>query len=477
MVHTLILPVDADLRVVRRNFQSWEGISVTERTDNVSPDIIGTDIVGTDIARPGTFSRVVRISATNIPALKTEAMMPALYDLVPSFSVTGFPANAEALCRWYRGLWAPAVSDSVELNRLLLGLSGNPALSNQGLNLIRGIYAWITGNIVTDGYYLYGAVPLRQVVDARSATSEQKVRLMKYFLDKLNVKSEILLVRTTDSFNDSVSNLSPAFFNDAVLKLTLETGVYYLDFNSKYFPFGVTGWDKFGAAAMNTATGAFENLPVAAGGSGRVVFSNFITVGSNEELGLSGVRAYEGCFSLYQELFEDLSTRELNATQMENRDIRGISVTNIGFFVPSNGRDGFGYAFGAKIANGLTVRGAETDVPLVCRKANLGETFISRSERSLPLKIYQPLFYSQKLVYRFLPGSSSRISVPEDHGVTNAFGRYSIDYERLPDGTVEVDVDLRLPPQTVAPVDYRAFAEFCAAVDTWEKEEIMFKNK
>jgi hypothetical protein len=162
---------------------------------------------------------------------------------------------------------------------------------------------------------------------------------------------------------------------------------------------------------------------------------------------------------------------------MENRDIRGVSVTNIGFFVPGGGRPGYGYEFGAKIANGAVLRENEIDVPLVCRKANLGETYIGRSERSLPLAITQPLFHSQRLVYSFVPGAATRVILPENRAVTNAFGRYSIGYGRAPDGSVEVAIELRLPPQTVAPADYPAFAEFCSTVDAWEKEEIVLRNR
>jgi hypothetical protein len=417
------------------------------------------------------------ISATDLPAVKNETLLPPLERLIPSWRAVRFPGTFQDFGNWYVSLTSTVLGPAPELNDLLMTLSENRELSRRGLNLIRHLYEWIGRELRPAGGGLYDPDPLRKVCDQRLATTEERVLLMKYFLDRMEVPNTILLVRMNERSEPDPATWAPSLdsFDEPVLQFLWDGQTNILDMSSRWMPFGTIGWEKDGAWALDTSTGGLVRLRKTDGAEpDLVISSNSVTV-MTDRIILSGRRTFNGYFGLYAELFSELNSRDLQANQLEAREIPGFTMTNIRFSertaVP--GYDVSGYA------EGFAVRyEKEWQVPLAGHHAKLADLFVGSPERHNDLWISSPVRFRQRTEYDLSGlGSQTEVILPDDTILSNRHGRFLLTWRKTAENRVVAESGADIPSGFVKPGDYADFVKFCSEADRREKVPLIIRKK
>lgn len=446
--HTVIAPSDLDYTLTASP-------TLTVRTDRSPHD------------------RVVRwtITASNLPAIGREPHLPSLESLSPSWTLIRPFKDWPDLAAWYRSLTAPSLADNPDLETLL------PPPQPTGparTATVRNLYGHIGRTVrpVTGGPYT-AADDLATVLYQGRGTEEERTLLMKHLLDHLGVTNTLLLVRNTERPPISPSTPPhPRLFDSLLLAVVLDGHTNLLDLSDRWLPFGSIGWEKEGATALDTATGRLLKVtPTAARQPDLLVLSNRITVLTDRAL-LKGRRTYLGQYGLYAELFADRRNRDLHIHQTEQRDLPDLRIDRIDFH-PENTPPGYTVqgtapAFASATDNGLLL-------PYAGRKANLGELFAASPSRRSSLRVAAPVRMRQRVEYDLSAlGKTLHPILPPPTDLTTPWGRFRLHW-RLEGTLLVAENETDLPPTTVRPEDYPAFAAFCRAADAAERTPVLIR--
>ena len=129
----------------------------------------------------------------------------------------------------------------------------------------------------------------------------------------------------------------------------------------------------------------------------------------------------------------------------------------------------------------VTVEPDKTECKTGLVPLNLTRQFISESERKLPLEIKQSLTGREKVRLILPPGLRLK-EIPESVNIISQFGTFAL---KVSSDVTAGDNSLReeiiitknyfIPPQTIAPPDYKEFIEFCRRIDNVEKRKLLLE--
>lgn len=440
--YTVVYPKNLDFSIVSTNLHTLNKLTVREQEKG--PD------------------HVITLQAPLAPALVQEPNTPSLAEIVPSFHVVRFPR--ERFSEWYLGLFDLMKSSIPEVDNLLFALSNNSSMSNTGLNLIRSLYNWVNENIEVDGSWIYSPSPLRKIIDQKSGTTENRTWLLKKLLERMDIHTDILLLRTSDMAALSPNGPDPSWFNDLLLRLDWKGETWLLDLSDRSFNFGEYGWDRYNCLAYSPEKKTWQPVPALPFKEDGFRLKYTGSISEKKDLLIKGQRSFLGSHAVYREMFLDPISRKSVVHQVENHFMPGTTASNIEFYNLEKRTGPFSYMYEGIVQNWIGKEG----LPLPGKRSALGERFISGNERILPLKIYTPLIHVQKINLD-LQGAEPKL--PDDIDLITNFGKFRITYQFI-SGHLLIETELSVPQQTVQPEYYRDFKNFCMKVDRLEEEKI-----
>ncbi|GEM_PF-5211831 len=453
---------------------SYQIITAKDMPLSIRKGNFGKSVIET-ISTNGNM-QCLSFTAKEMAPLKEETSLPSLPDLVPWISYSTFPKDESLFRAWFHGLTDPILTPYSEFDTKLFTFTDNRDLKNNPYHIARKIYLWINKNIRVLEGSPFTFQESRKTLDLLTGTVMDKILLMKAFLQRLGLSSDILLIRTTAMPESEKIPLDTKLFDDALLKVKIDGKTYFLDMHGKHLAFGDMTWEKHNAFAMNMTTGMTERLPSLPQDKQEniIIYSNNAFIPKDGIIQLTGTRTFKGYYTVYQDIFEDKDTFELTVNQIENQNLRGLSVTNSRLMELDGTNRSFQYSVKGFSASWISGTGEKRSIPFFGSKTRLFDRYITDMSRKSPLKIYMPIQNEQTILYKFDGWEVSE--KPSDLEIKTEFGSYLTSYKKLEDGSLKIKVKTDIPLQTIPVEKYQSFVDFCKQVNDTENQEVLIKR-
>lgn len=457
------------LRNVSYTIVAEKGLPVTIRKSKFANNV-------TETSSSNASVRIWQFRSKELQPIKEEASLPPLANLIPWVSVSTYPQERELFRLWFNGLADPLTQPNPELDDQLFQFTDNRDLKNSPLQTIRKIHLWISDNIRQSDGNPFQFQHTRRTIDLMSGTVMDKTLLMKSFLQRLGIPSDILLIRPPTESDRQNTPLDMKHFTDSLLSVSLDKRNYLIDFSSKHLPFNELSWEKPGSFYLNMTTGMTGHLPVAASSleQNLILSSNILQINSNAALTVRGVREYQGYFCLYQEMFEDEDTFELTLNQMENQHLKGLSITNSRFLPKSGTNRSFSITFGGHNSSWILGEDNNRTIPYFGMKSGIFQRYITDMDRKNPLRINFPVSTKQIIICKMDGWTSG--ALPQNIRLESDFGKHRAEYSLREDGTLFISLSTEIPLQEIPKSRYGEFVDFCKKIRDSEEQEIQISR-
>jgi len=352
----------------------------------------------------------------------------------------------------------------------------------------RAIYSFVNREVRGGGGSPY---LIRSASETLADRRGDRLSLAKAMLDAAGIESRMLVVREELS---PESKVFPGPFAAALLAVLDSEGRYvlYLDFSSRYLPFGYVVSSLQGGTAVpleDFSCSDFglcdrkENLR-------RKAFAvpRFPMAQNREERALDASVADDGSIQGTQVLHytgdggaslrASLMTAEAYQVRdfiegMANVAFRAASLTYHKVDNLSDPEKPLLIEYGFRAPNFARVVGNEMLLDQWLPPLRLGARFATLGARKTPLQISRDFNTRFRGMLR-LPSRAERSAGPPPLDLETDFGFYHLRVAKL-DSSIHIEGDFHLKAQRISPQDYPRFVEFCHAVDAAERKEIRIR--
>ncbi len=401
-------------------------------------------------------------------AVDVEFNSPPLLDIIPNIIVSSIP-DWDTFAKWYWGKIKSKFIYDFDLEQRILDLYEKSKIGGKisKLNIIKNVYYWIQKNIVSQQDYLYYPKYIDEIYFKKEGNTEEKVLLMKYILEKLNIDSNIVLVRNNNFSKMDFSLPTPDAFNSILLMANINEKNIFIDLSNKYIPFGYVDFTHITKKGfMIQKSGEYKFINIKPYFYNSIVQEEFQLNLKKDRIDVNGDIFYTGSFNKEKEDYDNSTTRESSILERINRCYDGINITTYSISNIENIEKDLSLKFNAEI----DLLNSDKKVDLILDKLKMSEKYISSHKRKYPLKIYLPIIKRIKTVITLPEKVKLKRTDNLSLNLQESFGSYYFKAS-MEKNQVIIDRYINLLPATISVEQYEKFLDFCKKIDKIEEEK------
>ncbi len=456
--------------------------------------------------------KIYKWEARGVPAVPNEPLAAPDTEFLPFVRVgVSYDEDAEILRYQDHNVAMTKTTDEIrEITAAVLSDCSPDAESRA-----RAIYSFVNKEVRGAGGSSYLT---RSASETLADKRGDRLSLAKAMLDIAGVESRMLVVRGKLAH---VSKVFPGSFSSALLAIRGSDGRYthFLDFSSRYFPFGYINSVSQGGSAIplqdfsssDFGLGERKKKFFSSNGVQRPVKVQYRWQGvrdsNNHErrrnlLTLPSLPSVNNCEqrSLNASIARDGSIEGTQAHEytgdggaalrnsmvtaqayeithfietMANASFRAAALTDHKVVNLSDSEKPLLVEYGFRAPKFARVVGKEMVLDQWLPLLRFGARFASLEARKSPLQISGDSSLRFQAVLK-LPSGAKAGTIPSPVGLESDFGFYHLRVAEL-DGAIRVEADSHLKAQRILPQDYPRFVDFCRAVDAAERKELRIR--
>lgn len=406
------------------------------------------------------------------PAITPEPASAHSDHYIPYIQV-GCNLDDETMLRWYENLNMGRTRPSYELQQALNRIIGSASVLR---DKVQRIYHFISTEI--DGSFV-GGLMTEDAGKTFAAKRGSRLALLACFLDMVGVKYEIVVSK---QFGQKDSTVFPHNFAGGLIKAMLDDDSTYLDVSQKYFPVGFIASRIQGMEAKTLMTGIssenriFEIPELDPEGNTNSCLAK-LTLDENGTVSGEITRTFRGSMAAglrrglirmerYQikNMLQKLVSSNFRAANLTQFDFKSLHEIDQPLVI--------GYSFEA--ANYSRVKEQELVLDQGFYLTNAATSYAQVNQRKIPMQLNSNSHFKYR-VELTLPAEHTMLEYPGRLDLVNDFGTYISAYE-LEDSRLIYTKKFILPLQQVSPERYDEFKKFCAAIDEFERKDLIIRK-
>jgi cellulose synthase operon protein C len=413
---------------------------------------------------------IVRYSAKDVPALKSEGSMPGRTEIVPYLHVSTYE-TWEAVGKWYWGLIKDQLYADDALKKTVRDLVKDaPDLEAK----VRRIHDWVLDNTRYVGleFGIHGFKPYRvpDIVKRGFGDCKDKASLLFTMFREAGIDAHIVLIRTRQ--NGAIEDLpaSLAVFDHAIAYVP-ELDLY-LDGTAEHSGLRELPAGDQGVSVLHVWAGGsrFARTPVDASkknATTRAVEMELAVDGSAEIKGretIVGVNA-----AGYRSRYQAEGTQKERLERRTESLFPGAELQRFAFGGLGDRNADVTVEYDAKVPR-MASRAGETLRLPTSSISGLSRSLAPTARREHPLDLGVPSRFEESWSVR-LPAGMRVEHLPENAQLESKFGKLSLTVESR-DGTLRFTTRFQIDVERVSPADYPKFREWIERIDQVVQQKV-----
>jgi tetratricopeptide (TPR) repeat protein len=430
-------------------------------------------------------NKVYKWEARDVPAVPREPLAASETEFLP-FVRVGMNCDGGAEILRYQDYNVTKVKITDEIRetttRVLADCSGDIE------SRARAIYSFV-GKEVRGGGGI--AFLIKSASETLADRNGDRLALAKAMLDAAGIQSQMLVAQRRLAHR---SKVFPDSFGSGLLAIVDNDGrrVRYLDFGSRYLPYGYVSAAFQGGIAVPMQDFASADFGLSQHGRDlsreQVTIPTFPTDDNGERRTLDASVSEDGSIEGTQvhsytgDRAASLRTSFLGAEEYQvrefvertaNMSVRAATLTHYDVSNLSDPEKPLSLEYRFRAPNFGRIIGKEMLLEQVLPRLQLAGHFATLETRKTPLEIDSDI-NNRFIGMLKLPPGVEVASIPSSLSLETEFGRYHLNFAKTDSG-VRAEFDLHLKAQRISPEDYPEFTDFCRAIDEAERGEIKLR--
>lgn len=422
----------------------------------------------------------------NIPALKSEPLMPPLNDVGTVLHISTIKSWKD-VAEWYSDLAYQDISDNIELNNVYKEIFPDKKLLSN-YEKARRIHDYIVTNIrySSVSFRQSGLVPqtVSKTISTRLGDCKDLSSLFVALANKAGVPAQLVLIDTRD--NGEKDLVLPSIgFNHCIALAKIDGKDYYVELTNSHLPFGSLNNDLIGAPSLiippngQKATSDLKPLQTSARTMDKSIRQINVTV-NGKDITLNVVsKRYGSIVSGWREDYGTLPAdkqKEQFEQMISNSYKNPVTLETLVFKGLNNLADSLITTYAYNVKNEVAEAGSMhmLKIPFIDVIATLES--LSADKRNFPIEYlnYENTDDYETTVTIQLPAGQKFIEIPSDQNFSFNASTYSLKYKKIGD-KLQVTRIVNLQKKNISSSDYIAFKKFFNNIVEAESKYLVFK--